>query len=178
MMSEQPSSYRVSQLAGLLFELGTTDLIDDIIRRWDVYERIRQFTHSELVQAGTLVLNMVCEQNTKFYTVELLAEDEPDLVLPFLLESLHSTYPDVRRWSCGILAETGSLQAANRLMYILAYDPSADVRVVAAYALGRIGDPRAIPALMHAIEKDYEQDFEGIKVSDEAEEAIKRIRCK
>lgn len=177
-MSKQPSSYRVSQLAGLLFELGTTDLIDDITRRWDVYERIRQFTHSELAKAGALVLNMVCEQNTKFYTIELLVEDEPDLVLPFLLESLHSTYPDVRRWSCGMLAETGSLKAANRLMYVLVYDPSADVRVIAAYALGRIGDPRALPALIQASENDHEHDFDGIAVSDVAQEAVKKIRQK
>lgn len=172
------SSYRISELAGLLFELGTSDQLDDIVRRTDVQERIEQFAHSELIAAATLVLKMVCEPYTKLYTLELLVEEEPNMVIPFLLDSLNSTDPVIRRWSCSLLARTKSTQLLDRLMDVLAADPSADVRVIAAYALGWIGDVRALSALNKAFKKDHEQDSEGVTVSDEAQEAIKKIRQK
>lgn len=61
------------------------------------------------------------------------------------------------------------------LIYLLENDPDNDVRFIAAVALGRIGDERAIPPLTRAKEKDFGVDYEGETVSSAADDALKQI---
>ena len=61
------------------------------------------------------------------------------------------------------------------LIYLLENDPDNDVRFIAAVALGRIGDERAIPSLTRAKEKDFGVDYEGETVSSAADDALKQI---
>ncbi|MCE7979544.1 MAG: hypothetical protein DYG89_00010 [Caldilinea sp. CFX5] len=49
---------------------------------------------------------------------------------------------------------------------------------MAAFALGKIQDERALPALLLAQAQDFETDFEGTSVSKEAADAILAIQRK
>lgn len=61
------------------------------------------------------------------------------------------------------------------LIEILERDHDADVRFLAVGLLGRIGDFKAIPALIKAKENDFGMDYEGEIVSNAAIDAIQEI---
>ena len=65
--------------------------------------------------------------------------------------------------------------AIDPLIERLQNDASADVRVVAAFALGKIGHKRSLSALNWAKDHDFSPDFEGRTVSEEAILAIDEI---
>ena len=71
-----------------------------------------------------------------------------------LIASLGQGDIDVRWRSARILGEMGG-QACDLLMNAL-YDDDIGVRILAAWALGRTGEPRAIDALKRAIPDDDE----------------------
>lgn len=93
------------------------------------------------------------------------------LVLPLL------TDPDkVVRWNtCGLMHDFGDKRALQMLAKVLLSDPEGDVRHIAAYALGEIGDISVLPALRRAVEVDDGTDYRGDPVRDVATEAIENI---
>ena len=94
-----------------------------------------------------------------------------DLVLP-LLADLEST---VRWATCGLLHDFGDQRVIPWLVPVLLNDPAADVRLMAAYALGEIGDHSTLPSLRQASQSDDGEDYEGRRVRDAATEAIENI---
>lgn len=92
-------------------------------------------------------------------------------VLPLL------DHPDQSlRWHvCGLLHDFGDERAVPNLAKVLLEDPEPKVRIVAAWALEKHGDLRALPALHHAADTDTGADWEGRTVADAARGAIERI---
>lgn len=74
-----------------------------------------------------------------------------ELILPGLLDS-----DSIMRWdTCGLLHDFGDERAVEPLIMVLKNDPDAQVRGIAAYALGGIGSPAVIPALLAAQKSDF-----------------------
>ncbi len=94
-----------------------------------------------------------------------------DLVIPLLTDSIESV-----RWNvCGLLHDFANWQAVPPLVRVLLHDPAGCVRMMAAWALGGIGDTLAIPALQEAVDSDPGTDHEGRSVRDTAMQAIQDI---
>ncbi|MCD1295744.1 HEAT repeat domain-containing protein [Methanocella sp. CWC-04] len=70
------------------------------------------------------------------------------------------------------LAATKDLMAVDPLIDALNTDKNADVRAMAAYALGEIGSEKALGPLKKAAKEDYDQ------VKRSADQAIKKIQVK
>ncbi|WP_166819981.1 HEAT repeat domain-containing protein [Thalassoroseus pseudoceratinae] len=100
---------------------------------------------------------------------------EPSGGVEFLVSLLDDPEWIVRVEACGLLhdiAETAAVSALNRTMRS---DPHPMVRNTAAYALGGIGDPVAIPALIEALDNDHEPDELGHTTSACAMTALDNI---
>jgi HEAT repeat protein len=92
-----------------------------------------------------------------------------------VLQLLSDTNPDVRWYTCGVLYDFGDERATPRLVKVLLEDPEGYVRLIAAHALGNVGDLSAVPSLSHAAQFDTGKDYEGRRVSEAAKEAIESI---
>lgn len=84
-----------------------------------------------------------------------------DLLLPLLDD------PDVVvRWhTCGLMHDIGDQRAVEPLIQRMKTDRDPQVRNTAAYALGGVGDPSAIPALIETLDNDHEFDELGHSAS-------------
>ncbi len=84
-----------------------------------------------------------------------------DLVVPLL----HDPELEVRWHTCGCLHDFGDERVIEPLVAILEGDPDPQMRTNAAYALGGVGSPAAIPALLRALNSDHEADQLGHSAS-------------
>ena len=109
--------------------------------------------------------------------IGLLVRIDQAKYLPIILTKLESKYEEVRTCICGLIAMDlkRDPRAVEPLMKVLRTDPDGTVRWWAAYALGLIGDERALPALEWARDHDQGVDYEGSRVSDNAAHSIKMI---
>jgi HEAT repeat protein len=101
----------------------------------------------------------------------LLDPNTVELVTPLLTDPL----PSVRWNICGLMHDLGDHRATDGLVRVLTEDESGDNRYIAAWALGAVGAPSALPALQHAAASDDGTDREGRPVRDAALEAIDLI---
>ncbi len=81
----------------------------------------------------------------------------------------------MRQHICGLLSDDKNEQSIEPLIRTMLNDPDNDVRRMAAWALGKLRDKRALPALRWVQEHDHGAGFEGRTVSDEAARAIENI---
>jgi HEAT repeat protein len=80
------------------------------------------------------------------------------------------------RWhASGCLHDFGDERAVTALSEVLRRDPDPQVRGTAAYALGGIGSPAAIPSLLAALGSDNEYDIHGHSPSSCAATALDDI---
>ena len=87
---------------------------------------------------------------------------------------LDSPNPQVALIGC--LGCIGDNRLSPRLLELLAHN-NWSTRSFAAFALGNIGDPNALPALQHLAETDpYQHSEDSYPVRGSAKEAIKKIR--
>lgn len=84
-----------------------------------------------------------------------------ELVLPLL----HDRDETVRWHVCGCLHDFGDERAVGPIAAVLESDPDPQMRTQAAYALGGIASPAAIPALLRALDTDHEEDIKGYSPS-------------
>jgi HEAT repeat protein len=87
--------------------------------------------------------------------------------------------PDVRAHAAealGHLAEGRQAERIGPLLLTALHDQSAQVRFWSAFALGSLGDPRAIPDLERLVATDHVSVSGWWKVSKEAADAIGHIR--
>jgi HEAT repeat protein len=94
-----------------------------------------------------------------------------DLVLPMLNDPVSW----VRWHTCGCLHDFGDERAVGPLVAVLEGDPNPQMRSTAAYALGGVGHPTAIPALLRALDQDHEPDIHGHSASSCAATALDDI---
>ncbi len=80
------------------------------------------------------------------------------------------------RWHVvGCMANHGDDSVVEPLIAKLNHDPDPGVRGQAAFALGHIGSPQAIPSLLHALDHDREADEQGHSPSSIAATALDDI---
>ncbi len=80
------------------------------------------------------------------------------------------------RWSiCGVLSVYGDKDSVPLLIDSLLKDDTPLVRLTAAFALEKIGDERALPALHWALEHDEGKDWEDRGMQEYAQYAIDKI---
>jgi len=94
-----------------------------------------------------------------------------ELILPFL----NDPDPEFRYDVCGLMHDFGDERVINPLIERMQNDADLQIRGIAAYALGGIGDLRAIPALENTINNDHEVDRLGYSPSFSAKNAIDKI---
>lgn len=94
----------------------------------------------------------------------------------FLID-LADDYP--QRWRipcCRNLSKFQDKRAVDKLCHIVKNDDDPDVRYVAVESLGIIGDETTITVLDYVETHDDGEDWEGFRVRDMAQEAIKKIQ--
>jgi len=74
-----------------------------------------------------------------------------------LIKSLSEKDPFVRAIGCEVLGKMREKKALRQIMMLLK-DPSKYVREKAVIALGQIGDKKAVPVLVEALEKDEAEE--------------------
>jgi HEAT repeat protein len=99
----------------------------------------------------------------------------PQEGLSLLLSLLDDAEVVVRWHTCGLLHDIADKRAVEPLIHIMKTDPDPQVRNTAAYALGGVGDPWAIPALIETLDKDHEVDDLGHCASSSAATALDDI---
>lgn len=95
--------------------------------------------------------------------------------IDLVLSMLNDPEVTVRWHACGCLHDFGDERAVGPLISVLAGDPDPQVRGTAAYALGGIGNPAAIPTLLKALDTDHEFDELGHSTSSSAATALDDI---
>lgn len=88
----------------------------------------------------------------------------------------HDVDGGVQGFLCQELGAYRRREAVPHLIDVLRRDPEGSHRVTAAWGLGNIGDPAALPALTIAMQNDEGVDYEGRPVKEIAAEAIRRIK--
>jgi HEAT repeat protein len=106
---------------------------------------------------------------------EALVRIDPKCALDVILPLLNDPVSSVRWHICGLLHDFGDERASAHLVKVLLEDPEGDVRLLAAAALGNVGNHTVIPALRQAQQFDDGIDYEGRRVRDMAAEAIDSI---
>lgn len=94
-----------------------------------------------------------------------------DLLVPLLSDSDWAVRVEI----CGLLHDLADKRAVGSLIERMTTDPNPMVRNIAAYALGGIGDPLAIPSLIETLDSDHEQDELGHSASGCAATALDNI---
>lgn len=145
--------------------------------------RVRIEARRELIESDRNILiehlEKIIKEETDIeilaYTAELIVESNDKNRADRILPLIGSVEPMLRRHVCGLLGNCGDEVAIDALIENLQSDTSADVRVVAAWALGKIGHKKSLLALISARDYDFSEDFEGMTVSKEAIWAINEI---
>jgi len=145
--------------------------------------RVRIDARRELIESDQNILIELLDKLIKnetdveilAYAAELIAESNDKKRADRILPLIQHVDPVLRRHVCGLLGNCGDEVAIDALIEKLQSDTSADVRVVAAFALGKIGNKRSLLALISARDYDFSTDFEGMAVSKQAILAIKEI---
>lgn len=110
------------------------------------------------------------------YCAEILASKYEEKPSELLISLANHPDSEIRRHVLGLLSKY-MLLSINELMILrLKGDPSANVRVVAAFGLGKLGFDASIPFLEAVVENDFERDQDGTMVSESAQIAIERIK--
>ena len=146
-------------------------------------EQLLQFDKEKTL---LVLLSIVANQNypdseVRYRATEAIASIDPYECPKFLLPFLNDPDDIIRSEVCGRIYNYGYIyhenfeEAVLPLADILRHDPEVSVRLIAADALGKLGDKRALPALQWAQEHDDGEDFEGRSVKVAVVKAIEEI---
>lgn len=137
--------------------------------------QLLELDHTILIDSLVKMIGTTTDPETLAYAAELIVESEDKQRARLILPLLNSEDTLLRRHICGLLGNCGDRIAADPLIDRLREDPSSDVRTIAAYALGKIGERSALSALTWARDHDASVDFEKRSVHENAIKAINKI---
>ncbi len=146
----------------------------DTDRRSLVHQELHTYEREPLLALLDQLLDDE-DENVRTDAAVIFAAVDLDRSLDRLLGFLRT--PDAAmRWTiCGLLSRHGDERAVEPLIQVLLSDDWPDTRMLAAFALGEIGDRRALEALRYVEQHDQGVDYENRTVRDAASEAISII---
>ncbi len=157
--------------------------IDNIHKKWDgassneqlnIIRRLGQIHNSNAFEVLLKLLDTT-KGEVHCAVIDTLAFIDPARSIDILVAALKDTDNLVRWLASGILLNIADERTIEPLIQAL-NDEDSQVRIHAALALGKIGSPKALPALTLAQHSDTGTDYEGRKVSDIAARAIQQIK--
>ncbi len=132
--------------------------------------------HQQLIPVLKEVIRNERDADIVYDAANLLDDIDRAEAGEFLIPILNNPEYDEVRWGfCGLLSVCGGEKAVLPLTEVLLNDSVPEARLMAAFALEKIGDERVIPALEWAVEHDQGEDYEGRPVSWGAAQAIEEI---
>lgn len=149
---------------------------DDARIRIKARQELSELEQKPLVEVLEKIITNETDIEILAYSAELIVESKDTEKARRILPLIRSADASLRRHICGLLGNCRDEIAIAPLIERLQNDESPDVRVAAAHALGEIGHKRSLPALERARTHDFSHDFEGRTVSEEAIQAINKIR--
>lgn len=123
-------------------------------------EEMRAVGLEQMIPPLTLKLNNP-DTEVRGQAVTALCLLDADKAVKLVLPLLEDPAVEIRWHTSGCLHDFGDERAVEPLIGVLERDADPAVRNTAAYALGGIGSPAAIPALLKAMDKDHEVDELG-----------------
>ncbi|MEZ4709785.1 MAG: HEAT repeat domain-containing protein [Caldilineaceae bacterium] len=161
---------------------ATKELITDLVEEFesefnDYYATLAKLCDLDKESTLQILQEFLTSPDSKFryYASDILLELDTKMSQEFVLPLLKDVDEYIRHNLCTKLCYYGDYQAVNALIDVLNNDQSNDVRLMAAVALGRIGDKRAIPHLLNTIAHDSGYDSQGEPVSSAAKRAVDNI---
>jgi hypothetical protein len=155
--------------------------IEEIFNRWswadNADELVSHVASGQYEDPFPVIAGYLFHDNRNFqgYAFEIMMRIDPERSMDYAGTLLHD-----ESWHfavCHLIARCGGTkQVQPQVIDILLRSPSTGTRVMAAHALGRIGDANAVPALQYAQEYDHDRDSGGWRVSIAATEAIEKIQ--
>lgn len=129
-------------------------------QRQDAITKLCAIGSTRLLPALQAFLNASdCE--LRCLAAEAIFHVDPQVAVPLLRPHLDDPEVVVRWHICGLLHDIRDRRAVGPLIERMKTDPDPQVRNTAAYALGGIGDPSAIPDLIETLDDDHEVDELG-----------------
>lgn len=135
---------------------------------------LREMPKQEILEAAQSLLKNP-DPSTRQDIAELLLRFNAQECLKLVFPLLHDQDEKVRYYVTGLLHDFGDERAIEALIPVVLYDSSNDVRSVACYTLGKIGNPSLIPILEQVHKNDQGLDRDGDPVSFIAKQAINEI---
>jgi HEAT repeat protein len=154
---------KVTMILARSNEVGAEALIDCLVNSDSTAERkAYRVALSQCPAAVPALLHLLGDE--RWYVVrnavELLGDLRAEGVESRLAATLNHHEPRVRRAAAIALAKSGT-SAAVLVLLQHASDPSPDVRLQVALGLGEVRNPRAVPWLIEAFEKEEDPEVQG-----------------
>lgn len=109
------------------------------------------------------------------YLMEAVVRFDKSRAAPVLLPFLESPSDNLRYHACGLLGDCANPQATSALLERAQSDSDVDVRSLAIFSLGKIGDASIIPALEAIARADDAVNSHGFAIPDSVNTAINYI---
>jgi len=161
-----------SQILDLLRILKDSN---DTRLRIKVRQELIELDQRILVEILSKIINTEVDAEVLAYAAELIVDSDDKEKAHRILPLIRFADPALRQHVCGLLGNCNDDLAIDPLVERLQKDESVDVRIAAAYALGKIGNKRALKVLNWAKDHDFSADFEGRTVSEISRMAIDEI---
>lgn len=137
-------------------------------------EELRKLSRAQVVEILRDMLGNP-DGNIRGDAAEELLRIDLGIGILLMLPLLDDPVPYFRQHICGLLHDFGDESVVDPLIRVILNDSDSDVRYTACYALGEVGDARAIPSLQWVHQNDLGTDYVDRPVSEMAREAIEEI---
>lgn len=126
---------------------------------------------------STLADIAISDDKTRFKAAKalLIYGGEIGIQHALLLIGKPTTNSSMRYYLCGLLGDLGNSNVTSALIERLQSDIDENVRYIAAFSLGKIGDVSALSALKFAAEHDEGTNFQGDPIAEVAKDSMRTI---
>lgn len=140
-----------------------------------VYNKLREFDETQLFKLLQEIVKS--ERREWMIAAHTMINLNHEKSIPILIPLLRHPNREYRWEICGLLSLHRDERVIGPFMERLK-DEDPGIRHIAAFALGKVGDLKALPALEWTIQNDTGVDYEGRLVSEMAKMAIRQIKTR